>query len=149
MSRGSSPAAGGHDDGDTPSAPGKVRLDKWLWAARFFKTRALAAEAIDGGKVDVNGDRAKRAKQVQAGDEVRLRQGPIEWVVIVRDVSERRGSAEIARRLYEETDEGRRKRELMTEQLHAMPPAFSYGDSKPGKRDRRALRRLKGEDGWQ
>ncbi|MEN9591655.1 MAG: hypothetical protein RJA21_107, partial [Gemmatimonadota bacterium] len=59
-------------DDDQPSPPGKVRLDKWLWAARFFKTRALAAEAIDGGKVDVNGDRAKRAKSVQAGDEIRL-----------------------------------------------------------------------------
>jgi ribosome-associated heat shock protein Hsp15 len=125
-------------------APGKVRLDKWLWAARFFKTRALAAEAIDGGKVDVNGDRAKRAKQLQVGDEVRLRQGPVEWAVIVRDVQGRRGSAEIARGLYAETDEGRRKREIVTEQLKSMPTAFSYGDSKPGKRDRRALRRLKG-----
>ncbi len=133
---------------DEQAQPGKVRLDKWLWAARFFKTRALAAEAIDGGKVDVNGDRAKRAKQVQRGDEVRLRQGPVEWIVIVQDVSERRGSAEIARALYQETDEGRRKREIVTEQLRSMPTAFSYGDSKPGKRDRRALRRLKGEGEW-
>ncbi|MFY7948179.1 MAG: RNA-binding S4 domain-containing protein, partial [Gemmatimonas sp.] len=76
-----------------------MRLDKWLWAARFFKTRALAAEAIDGGKVDVNGDRAKRAKPLQVGDEVRLRQGPMEWVLRVRDVAGRRGSAEIARAL--------------------------------------------------
>lgn len=133
-------------DDDAPSPPGKVRLDKWLWAARFFKTRGLAAEAIDGGKVDVNGDRAKRARQVQAGDTISLRQGPIEWVVKVRDVSERRGSAEIARQLYEETDEGRRKREIVTEQLRNMPTVFSYGDGKPGKRDRRALRRLKGDD---
>jgi ribosome-associated heat shock protein Hsp15 len=133
---------------DEPDQPGKVRLDKWLWAARFFKTRALAAEAIDGGKVEVNGDRAKRAKQVQRGDEVRLRQGPVEWVVTVQDVAERRGSAEIARGLYQETDEGRRKREIVAEQLRSMPTAFSYGDSKPGKRDRRALRRLKGEGEW-
>lgn len=144
MSRGRSPGADETDD-DEPSPPGKVRLDKWLWAARFFKTRALAAEAVDGGKVDVNGDRAKRAKQLQVGDEIRLRQGPVEWVLKVRDVAGRRGSAEIARGLYDETDDGRRKRELVTEQLRNMPSAFSYGDSKPGKRDRRALRRLKGD----
>jgi len=134
------------DDDDSP--PGKVRLDKWLWAARFFKTRALAAEAIDGGKVDVNGDRAKRAKQIQAGDTVRLRQGPVEWVLVVREAAGRRGSAEIARGLYDETEEGRRKRETVIEQLRQMPTAFSYGDSKPGKRDRRALRRLKGDEPW-
>ena len=139
-----------HDvpDDDVPAPAGKVRLDKWLWAARFFKTRALAADAIDGGKVDVNGDRAKRAKQVQAGDVVRLRQGPVEWVLAVRDVAERRGSAEIARGLYEETADGRRRREIVTEQLRQMPTAFSHGDSKPGKRDRRALRRLKGGADW-
>jgi ribosome-associated heat shock protein Hsp15 len=145
MSRG--PAR--HEADDDESAPhGKVRLDKWLWAARFFKTRALAAEAIDGGKVDVNGDRAKRAKMIQARDEVRLRQGPVEWVLQVRDVAGRRGSAEVARQLYEETADGRRKRDLVTEQLRSMPTAFSHGDSRPGKRDRRALRRLKGDENF-
>jgi ribosome-associated heat shock protein Hsp15 len=124
---------------------GKVRLDKWLWAARFFKTRALAAEAIDGGKVEVNGDRAKRAKLVQAGDEIRLRQGPIEWQLRVKDVAERRGSAEIAQRLYEETADGLRRRLAAQQQLRDMPTAFAFGDSKPGKRDRRELRRLKGD----
>jgi ribosome-associated heat shock protein Hsp15 len=142
--RSGGPQAADADD-YAPQAAGSVRLDKWLWAARFYKTRALAAEAIDGGKVDVNGDRAKRARQVRAGDEVRLRQGPVEWVVIVRDVAERRGSAEIARQLYAETDDGRRRREIVTEQLKSMPTAYAYGDSKPGKRDRRALRRLKGD----
>jgi ribosome-associated heat shock protein Hsp15 len=145
MSRG--PARPEPDD-DESAPPGKVRLDKWLWAARFFKTRALAAEAIDGGKVDVNGDRAKRAKMIQAGDEVRLRQGPVEWVLQVRDVAGRRGSAEVARQLYEETADGRRKRDLVTEQLRSMPTAFSHGDSRPGKRDRRALRRLKGDENF-
>jgi ribosome-associated heat shock protein Hsp15 len=134
-----------HDD-EAPAPAGKVRLDKWLWAARFFKTRALAAEAIDGGKVDVNGDRAKRSKLIQAGDRVQLRQGPVEWCVDVRDVSERRGPAEVARTLYEETVDGRARRERVQEQLRQMPTAFAYGDSKPGKRDRRALRRLKGDD---
>ena len=132
-------------DDDEQSPPGKVRLDKWLWAARFFKTRALAAEAIDGGKVEVNGDRAKRAKLVQASDEVRLRQGPIEWQLRVKDVAERRGSAEIAQRLYEEMADGRRKREAAQEQLRQMPTTFSFGDSRPGKRDRRVIRRLKGD----
>ncbi|WP_337172642.1 S4 domain-containing protein [Gemmatimonas aurantiaca] len=145
MSRGKSQPQPNDDDNDG-LPPGRVRLDKWLWAARFFKTRALAAEAVDGGKVDVNGERAKRAKPVQVNDEVRLRQGPVEWCLIVRDVAERRGSAEIARQLYEETEEGRIRRERVAEQLRSMPTAFAYGDGKPGKRDRRALRRLKGED---
>ena len=130
---------------DEQSPPGKVRLDKWLWAARFFKTRALAAEAIDGGKVEVNGDRAKRAKLVQASDEIRLRQGPIEWQLRVKDVAERRGSAEIAQRLYEELADGRRKREAAQEQLRQTPTTFAFGDSRPGKRDRRVIRRLKGD----
>jgi ribosome-associated heat shock protein Hsp15 len=106
----------------------------------------LAAEAIDGGKVDVNGDRAKRAKSVQAGDEIRLRQGPLEWQLRVKDVAERRGSAEIAQRLYEEVADGKKKREAAQEQLRQMPMGFAFGDSKPGKRDRRAIRRLKGDD---
>ncbi|WP_396221119.1 RNA-binding S4 domain-containing protein [Gemmatimonas sp.] len=130
---------------DEQGSAGKVRLDKWLWAARFFKTRALAAEAIDGGKVEVNGDRAKRAKLVHAGDEIRLRQGPVEWQLRVLDVAERRGSAEIAQRLYEETADGLRKRLAAQQQLRDMPTAFAFGDSKPGKRDRRELRRLKGD----
>ena len=130
---------------DEQGSAGKVRLDKWLWAARFFKTRALAAEAIDGGKVEVNGDRAKRAKLVHAGDEIRLRQGPVEWQLLVQDVAERRGSAEIAQRLYEETADGLRKRLAAQQQLRDMPTAFAFGDSKPGKRDRRELRRLKGD----
>ncbi len=131
---------------DDASPPGRVRLDKWLWAARFFKTRAMAADAIDGGKVDVNGDRAKRAKQIGAGDQIRLRNGPIEWQLLVRDIAERRGSAEIASRLYEEAAEGRTRREAVQAQLRSMPTAFAFGDSRPGKRDRRAIRRLKGDE---
>ncbi|MCA0377163.1 MAG: RNA-binding protein [Gemmatimonadetes bacterium] len=100
---------------------------------------------IDGGKVDVNGDRAKRAKLVQAGDRIALRQGPVEWVLMVRDVAARRGPAEVARTLYEESAEGQRARERVQEQLRQMPTAFAYGESKPGKRDRRAIRRLKGD----
>ncbi len=86
---------------------GRIRLDKWLWAARFFKTRALAAEAVEGGKVQVNGDRPKRARPVQVGDEVRVRLGPYEHTVSVRALSGRRGPASEAAGLYEETVESR------------------------------------------
>lgn len=143
MGRGEDKEQGAADSG---GGSARVRVDKWLWAARFFKTRALAAEAIDGGKVDVNGERAKRAKAVQPGDMVSLRQGPVEWRLRILAVAERRGSAEMARSLYEETTEGRERRELIQEQLRSMPTAFAYGKGKPGKQDRRALRRLKGED---
>jgi ribosome-associated heat shock protein Hsp15 len=132
------------DDGDdTPE--GKVRLDKWLWAARFFKTRSLAADAIDGGKVEVNGERAKRAKLIQADDRIRLRDGPYEWQLVVRDIAQRRGSAQVAQQLYEETVESRARREAVHTHLKSMPAAFAFGDSRPGKRDRRELRKLKGD----
>ena len=134
-----------HEETDD-APPGKVRLDKWLWAARFFKTRTLAAEAIDGGKVDVNGERAKRARLVQADDRIRLRDGAYEWQLVVRDIAQRRGSATIAQQLYEETSESRAKREATHAHLKSMPTAFAFGDGRPGKRDRRELRRLKGDD---
>src|SRR5215211_3437272 len=87
---------------DEEAEDGRVRLDKWLWAARFFKTRALASEAVAGGKVQVNGDRAKRARPLQVGDEVRVRQGPYEHFVVVRALSSHRGPAAAAAELYEE-----------------------------------------------
>ncbi len=118
-----------------------VRLDKWLWAARFFKTRSLAADAIEGGKVQVNGDRAKRAKQLQPGDEVRIRQGPYEHIVIVKALSARRGSASIAAELYEETAASRAAREALAAQMKAM---FGQSEGRPTKKDRRDLGRLKG-----
>ena len=89
---------------------GRVRLDKWLWAARFYKTRGLASEAIAGGKVQVNGDRAKRARAVQPGDEIRIRLGPYEHHVVVRALSARRGPASAAAELYEETPASRAPR---------------------------------------
>ena len=144
MSRRGRPEAPGDDDAED-SPPGKVRLDKWLWAARFFKTRALAAEAIDGGKVEVNGDRAKRSRLVQADDRIRLRDGPFEWQLLVRDIAARRGSASIAQQLYEESPESHARREGVRTQLKSMPTAFAFGDTRPGKRDRRDLRKLKGD----
>jgi ribosome-associated heat shock protein Hsp15 len=125
---------------------GRIRLDKWLWAARFYKTRALAAEAIAGGKVQVNGDRAKRAKALQPGDEVRVRQGPYEHLVLVRELSDRRGPASRAAELYEERPESVAAREAMALQLKSMHSMFA-ADTKgrPTKRDRREIERLKGK----
>ena len=120
----------------------KVRVDKWLWAARFFKTRSLATEAVDGGKVDVNGARAKPAKLVGPGDAVRVRVGPQLFVVRVTDTAERRGSADVARTLYEETAESLAARERVREQERLSPIAFDAG--KPDKRDRRDARKFRG-----
>jgi len=122
----------------------RVRLDKWLWAARFFKTRALAAEAIGGGKVHVNGTRAKRARPLEVGDEVRVRLGPYEHIIVVRSLSARRGPASAAAELYEELPESRAAREKMAEQLKTLHAAFVPEKGKPGKRERREIERLRG-----
>ena len=125
---------------------GRVRLDKWLWAARFYKTRALASDAIAGGKVQVNGDRAKRGRPVQPGDEIRIRQGPYEHQVVVRALSARRGPASAAAELYEETPASRAAREAMALQLKSLHAAFVADKGRPTKKDRRELGRLKGRE---
>ena len=125
---------------------GRVRLDKWLWAARFYKTRGLASDAIAGGKVQVNGDRAKRARPVQPGDEIRIRQGPYEHQVVVRALSARRGPASAAAELYEETPASRAAREAMALQLKSLHAAFVPDKGRPTKKDRRELGRLKGRE---
>ena len=122
----------------------RVRIDKWLWAARFYKTRSLAAEAIAGGKVQVNGERVKRAKPMQIGDEVRIRQGPYEHQVVVRQISERRGPASEATRMYEEKPESRAAREAMALQLKTLHAAFVPERGRPTKKDRREIEKLKG-----
>ena len=126
-----------------PEIPSHIRLDKWLWAARFYKTRALAVEAIDGGKVQVNGARVKRAKLVQPGDEIRIRQGPFEYRIAVRGISERRGPASEAIRLYEEMAESRAARERLALQLKSIPTIFQPESGRPTKRDRRRIVRFK------
>src|SRR5580765_1383654 len=118
-----------------------VRLDKWLWAARFFKTRALAVEAIAGGKVQVNDARAKRAKPIRVGDRIRLRLGPYEYQLIVREVSERRGPAPEAARLYEEEAEGKRARETLAAQHKLLPTPAFRGKGRPTKKQRRDIER--------
>jgi len=123
-----------------------MRVDKWLWAARFFKTRSLAADAVDGGHIEVNGERAKPAKHVKPGDELRIRLNQLTHVVRVRALSERRGPATEARSLYEETDESRGERERLIEQRRLAPtPAYESG-GRPTKRDRRDLSRVRRRD---
>ena len=121
----------------------RVRLDKWLWAARFFKTRALAADAIESGKVEVNGERAKRAKQLQTGDTVRIRLGPYHHLVTVRELSERRGPAAVATKLYEEDAEGRKTREALQLQMKAAQSASGYMPGRPTKKDRRDIEKIR------
>ena len=121
----------------------KVRIDKWLWAARFFKTRSLASDAVTGGKVELNGAGVKPAKLVQAGDTVRVRIGPQEHEVLVRAVAERRGSATVAQTLYEETAASRGRREKVAEQLRLASVGFVYDKGRPTKRDRRELERFR------
>jgi ribosome-associated heat shock protein Hsp15 len=122
---------------------GAVRLDKWLWAARFFKTRSLASAEIEGGHVELNGERAKPAKQVKVGDELRIRLHQYTHVVLVRGLSERRGPAAEAKQLYEETDVSRRERERLAEQRRLAPtPAYEEG-GRPTKRDRRDMSKIK------
>ena len=115
----------------------RVRLDKWLWAARFYKTRSLAIESINAGHIELNGDRAKPAKSVKAGDEVRVRKPPYEYTVIVNVISEKRGSATIARELFTETAESIVAREKLQAELRDMPAPIFKG--RPTKRDRRTL----------
>jgi len=122
----------------------RTRLDKWLWAARFYKTRPLAVEAIAGGKVQVNGDRVKRAKTLQLNDEIRIRQGPYEYQIVVRGLSERRGPASEAALLYEETSESKAAREVLAIQLKTLHAAFVPERGRPTKKDRREIDRLKG-----
>ena len=128
-------------------ADSAVRLDKWLWAARFFKTRAVAAQAIAGGKVEVNDVRAKPAKLLHLGDRLRVRRGPYLYLLTVRVLSDRRGPPAQAATLYEEDREGKAARERLAHQLRIAPPPAYDGKGRPTKRDRRELERLRDEDG--
>lgn len=121
---------------------GKVRIDKWLWAARFFKTRGLAAEAIDGGKIRYDGERPKPAKEVRLGAVLRITRPDGEWEVVVRGLSAQRRGAPEAALLYEETEQSRQRREqaqYTRESDHAMR---DRGMGRPTKRDRRLIKRF-------
>ena len=113
-----------------------MRLDKWLWAARFFKTRALAVEAIDGGRVSVNGERSKPAKELKIGDNVSIRRPPFEHVVVVRQLSDKRGPATVAATLFEETEESRARRTVLAAEMKSLPqPRFKGRPTKKTRRD--------------
>jgi ribosome-associated heat shock protein Hsp15 len=131
-------------DESADDAEDRVRLDKWLWAARFFKTRALAAEAIASGKVEVNEDAVKRARPVRVGDRIRVRLGPYQHHLTVRALSGRRGPAAAAAELYEESAESREARDRLAWQLKHASPRFDYDTGKPGKRDRREMEKRRG-----
>ena len=116
-----------------------VRLDKWLWAARFFKTRSLATDAVNGGKVELNGQRPKPAKEVKVGDEMRIRVGPFVHAITVRALSDRRGPAALAAQLFEESADSIAARARLREQ-HRLAPSVQYDEGgRPTKKDRRAL----------
>lgn len=124
----------------------RVRIDKWLWAARFYKTRSLATEAVAGGKVEVNGERAKPARSVRVGDHVTVRQPPFEWRLSVRALGLRRGPATLAQGLYEEDGDSRAQRERLAERLRITQPVFVYEEKgRPTKKDRRMIDRWERE----
>ena len=118
------------------------RLDKWLWAARFFKTRNLAIEAINGGKVQVDGQRVKPARALRPGSEVRIRKGPQEFTVIVQGLAAQRRPASEAVLLYQETEESRAQREAQAEQRRLATVRQERGAGRPTKRDRRRLDKI-------
>ena len=124
----------------------KVRLDKWLWAARFFKTRTLAVEAITGGKVHLNGNRIKPGHGVTTGDQLRIRKGPYEFIVQVKELSTRRGPASVAALLYEETPESRATRDQLAELHRLSALATPHTDRRPNKKQRRQISRFIGKD---
>lgn len=119
-----------------------MRIDKWLWAARFFKTRSLASQALDGGKVRLNGDRAKPSKEVKVGDRLLISIGGYEWEVVVAALSDRRGPAEVAKALYVEdaASHARRQQQVAERKVQADPGQAIKG--RPTKRDRRQIHRF-------
>lgn len=129
------------------SAPlATVRLDRWLWAARFYKTRPIAVAAIDGGKVQVNSDRVKRSKSIKCGDQVRIRQTPYEYLITVVELAEKRGSAKVAATLYEESAASCAAREKLAFRMKHAEPALFSTKGRPSKKQRRDIRKWKGQD---
>jgi len=121
----------------------RVRIDKWLWAARFFKTRSLATEAVQGGRVHVEGARVKPARDVRIGEEVAVTVGDSTTVVVVRALADRRGPATEAALLYDETPESRERRERRREQRRLAPTPGADLHGRPAKRDRRRIEAMR------
>jgi len=127
----------------TETQDSAIRLDKWLWAARFFKTRALAAEAVTGGKVKLNGERVKAAKAVRVNDALRISIGPYEYVVRVLALSARRGPAPQAALLYEESESSQAARKVLATRLAAERPHAIHTNGRPSKKERRQIIQFK------
>jgi ribosome-associated heat shock protein Hsp15 len=123
----------------TESREDAVRLDIWLWAARFYKTRSLASQAIEMGRVLVQGERAKRSRLVRVGDTIVVRHPPFEKTVAVRGLSDTRGPASVAAHLYEETAESLAARDKLAAQLRAVGPSMVRDSGRPSKKERRDL----------
>ena len=121
-----------------------IRMDKWLWAARFFKTRALASTACDLGRIESNGLRAKPAREVRVGDSLRVKNDAGEFLIEVLLLSEVRGPAAVAQTLYRETDESRELRLKAVEERREMMRAGAATEGRPSKRDRREINKLRG-----
>ncbi|HHH43527.1 MAG TPA: RNA-binding protein [Gammaproteobacteria bacterium] len=120
-----------------------VRIDKWLWAARFYKTRSLAAQAVDGGKVQLNGARVKRARALSTGDRLEIHKGGYEYRIEVLALSQRRGPAKVAQTLYEESAQSIEKRAALSEQHRLAAATTPHPQRKPDKKARRQLREMK------
>ena len=120
-----------------------VRIDKWLWAARFYKTRSLATEAVSGGKVQLNGSRVKPARAIKPGDQLQINKSGFEYRIQVLELSERRGPASVAQTLYQESEDSIRKREALREQHRLAAASSPHPPRKPDKKSRRQLRDLK------
>jgi ribosome-associated heat shock protein Hsp15 len=120
-----------------------MRLDKWLWCARFFKTRQLAAEAVQGGKVHLNGQRCKPGKDVKVGSKLTISKGPYEWEIEVQALPKQRRPASEARDFYLESEQSHERRQLLNEQIRAERAAHPVSDHRPNKRERRQIHRFK------
>jgi len=127
-----------------PFPPVSVRIDKWLWAARFFKTRTLAQDAVAGGKIRANGERVKPAKEIKLGDAIDIRIGEFEWSVQVTALADKRGSAEVARTLYSETEASIARRAAQAADRSAQTSGWAERPGRPTKRDRREIDRWRG-----
>jgi ribosome-associated heat shock protein Hsp15 len=124
-----------------------VRIDKWLWAARFFKTRSLAQQAVEGGKVRLNGERTKPAKELKLGDSLSITVGRQEWAIKVVKLASQRAAAPIARTLYDENEESRARRELEIARRRSNLEPATVRKGRPTKRDRRDLQQWNDEIG--
>lgn len=123
----------------------KIRIDKWLWAARFFKTRSLAAKAVNGGKVHVNGRRVKSSRAIQIGDKLEITRGQFLVAIEIRELSETRGPTTVAQKLYQETQESIEAREIKTQQRKLLNASVPYTKGKPDKHQRREIRKVSGK----